>query len=103
LLGFIVSNRGIEANPMKILAITDMGAPATIKDVQKLTRRRWTLMYKKCASWKTSFLVWRFIMWYGSIMLVQIYYPSRSLCPGVKAAIHQVLISDNHQCGSSTT
>jgi hypothetical protein len=37
LLGFIISNRGIEANPVKILAITDMGAPATIKDVQKLT------------------------------------------------------------------
>jgi hypothetical protein len=37
LLGFIVSNRGIEANPVKILAITDMGVPATIKDVQKLT------------------------------------------------------------------
>jgi hypothetical protein len=36
-LGFIVSNRGIEANPVKIMAITDMGAPATIKDVQKLT------------------------------------------------------------------
>jgi hypothetical protein len=37
LLGFIISNRGIEANPMKISAITDMGALATIKDVQKLT------------------------------------------------------------------
>jgi hypothetical protein len=37
LLGFIVSNRGIEANPVKITTITDMGAPATIKDVQKLT------------------------------------------------------------------
>jgi hypothetical protein len=37
LLGFIVSNRGIEANPVKILAITDIGALATIKDVQKLT------------------------------------------------------------------
>jgi hypothetical protein len=37
LLGFIVSNRGIEANPEKITAITDMEAPATIKDVQKLT------------------------------------------------------------------
>jgi hypothetical protein len=37
LLGFIVSNRGIEANPVKITAITDMEAPATIKDVQKLT------------------------------------------------------------------
>jgi hypothetical protein len=37
LLGFIVSNWGIEANPMKIMAITDMEAPAIIKDVQKLT------------------------------------------------------------------
>jgi hypothetical protein len=37
LLGFIISIRGIEANPVKISAITDMGAPATIKDVQKLT------------------------------------------------------------------
>jgi hypothetical protein len=37
LLGFIVSNREIETNPMKITAITDMGAPAPIKDVQKLT------------------------------------------------------------------
>jgi hypothetical protein len=37
LLGFIVSNRGIEGNPVKISAITDMGAPATIKDMQKLT------------------------------------------------------------------
>jgi hypothetical protein len=37
LLGFIVSNRGIEANPEKIMAITNMEAPATIKDVQKLT------------------------------------------------------------------
>jgi hypothetical protein len=36
LLGFIISNREIEANPVKISAITDMGAPATIKDVQKL-------------------------------------------------------------------
>jgi hypothetical protein len=37
LLGFIISNRGIEANPVKITAITDMEAPATVKDVQKLT------------------------------------------------------------------
>jgi hypothetical protein len=37
LLGFIISNRGIEANPEKIRAITDMEAPTTIKDVQKLT------------------------------------------------------------------
>jgi hypothetical protein len=37
LLGFIVSNRGIETNPEKITAITDMEALATIKDVQELT------------------------------------------------------------------
>jgi hypothetical protein len=37
LLGFIISNRGIEANPAKITAITDMEAPPTIKDVQKPT------------------------------------------------------------------
>ena len=36
LLGFNVSNRGIEANPEKINAIMAMDAPATIKDVQKL-------------------------------------------------------------------
>jgi hypothetical protein len=37
LLGFTVNNRGIEANLVKIMTITDMEAPATIKDVQKLT------------------------------------------------------------------
>jgi hypothetical protein len=36
LLGFIVSHRGIEANSEKTTAITDMDAPQTIKDVQKL-------------------------------------------------------------------
>ena len=37
LLGFIISNRGIEAYPEKINAIMAMDAPATIKDIQKLT------------------------------------------------------------------
>ena len=37
LLGFIVSHRGIEANPEKINVIMDMEAPSTIKDVQKPT------------------------------------------------------------------
>jgi hypothetical protein len=37
LLGFIISQRGIEANPEKISAITNMKAPTCIKDVQKLT------------------------------------------------------------------
>jgi hypothetical protein len=37
LLGFIISHRGIEADPEKISAITSMKAPTCIKDVQKLT------------------------------------------------------------------
>jgi hypothetical protein len=37
LLGFTVSHWGIEANPEKITAITEMDAPRMIKDVQKLT------------------------------------------------------------------
>jgi dsDNA-binding SOS-regulon protein len=37
LLGFIISHRGIEANPEKISTITNMRAPNCIKDVQKLT------------------------------------------------------------------
>jgi hypothetical protein len=36
LLGFLVSHRGIEANPKKIKAIETMRPPARIKDVQKL-------------------------------------------------------------------
>jgi hypothetical protein len=37
LIGFIISHRGIEANPEKISAITSIKAPTCIKDVQKLT------------------------------------------------------------------
>jgi hypothetical protein len=37
LLGFLVSHRGIEANPEKIRAIEAMRPPARVKDVQKLT------------------------------------------------------------------
>jgi hypothetical protein len=37
LLGFLVSYRGIEANPKKIKAIEAMRPPTHIKDVQKLT------------------------------------------------------------------
>jgi hypothetical protein len=37
LLDFIISHRGIEANPEKISAITKMKAPTCIKDGQKLT------------------------------------------------------------------
>ena len=38
-LGFLVSQRGIEANPEKIQAVIDMQPPRTIKDVQRLTGR----------------------------------------------------------------
>jgi hypothetical protein len=37
LLRLIISHQGIEANPDKITTIIDMEAPATVKDVQKLT------------------------------------------------------------------
>ena len=39
LLGFMVSNRGIEANPEKIKAITSLAKPACINDVQRLAGR----------------------------------------------------------------
>ena len=38
-LGFMVSQRGIEANPEKVRAILDMTSPKTFKEVQKLTGR----------------------------------------------------------------
>ena len=37
LLGFIVSQRGIEANPEKLKDILKMRSPTTLKGVQKLT------------------------------------------------------------------
>jgi ribonuclease HI len=39
LLGFLVSARGIEANPKKIQAILTMGKPTNLHDVQKLAGR----------------------------------------------------------------
>ena len=39
LLGFLVSERGIEANPEKIKAITSLAKPACINDVQRLVGR----------------------------------------------------------------
>ena len=38
-LGFIVNNRGIEANPDKIKVVVDMLPPSNIKDIQCLTGR----------------------------------------------------------------
>ena len=37
LLGFIVSERGLEVNPEKIRAIMDIKKPTCLKDVQRLT------------------------------------------------------------------
>ena len=42
-LGFIVNNRGIEANPEKIKVVLDMLPPSNIKDIQRLTGRIATL------------------------------------------------------------
>ena len=36
LLGYIVSARGIESNPDKVSAITNMKRPTCVKDIQKL-------------------------------------------------------------------
>ena len=38
-LGFMVSQKRIEANPEKVRALLDMASPKTIKEIQKLTRR----------------------------------------------------------------
>ena len=38
-LGFIVNNRGIEANPDKIKFVLDMSSPSSIIEVQRLTGR----------------------------------------------------------------
>ena len=42
-LGFMVSHRGIEANPDKIQAILNMETPRNVKDVQSLIGRVATL------------------------------------------------------------
>ena len=38
-LGFLVSRRGVEANPEKIRAVLDMKPPTSVKDVQRLAGR----------------------------------------------------------------
>ncbi|XP_052118863.1 uncharacterized protein LOC110272923 [Arachis duranensis] len=38
-LGFILTSRGMEANPEKCKAVLDMNSPTTIKEVQRLTGR----------------------------------------------------------------
>ena len=39
LLSFLVSHRGIEANPEKVKAVEDMSPPRTRREMQKLTGR----------------------------------------------------------------
>ena len=39
LMGFLVSERGIEANPDKIKAITSLAKPENINDVQRMAGR----------------------------------------------------------------
>ena len=39
LLGFLVSHKGIEANPEKVKAVEAMSLPKTLKEMQKLTGR----------------------------------------------------------------
>ena len=39
LLGFLVSHRGIKANPEQVKAVEDMSPPKTLREMQKLTRR----------------------------------------------------------------
>jgi hypothetical protein len=45
-LGFLVSARGIEANPEKIQAIITMGKPAKLHDIQKLAGRVAVMTHK---------------------------------------------------------
>lgn len=49
-LGFIVSARGIEANPAKIQALIDMPSPRRHKDVQSLTGRVAAFVYSNFRS-----------------------------------------------------
>jgi hypothetical protein len=39
ILGYLVSHRGIEANPHKIHVIMDMAPPQSTQDIQRLTGR----------------------------------------------------------------
>ena len=36
-LGFMINERGIEANPDKVQAVLDMSSPTTVKEVQRLS------------------------------------------------------------------
>ena len=51
-LGFLVSHRGVEANPKKIRAITEMKSPQTVKEVQSFTGKLAAL--NRFISWATD-------------------------------------------------
>jgi hypothetical protein len=63
LLGFLVSCRGIEANPEKIRTIEALWPPARIKDIQKLTGCLAVLsrFISRLAEWALPFfkLLWK--------------------------------------------
>jgi hypothetical protein len=58
IIGYLVSHRGIEANPTKIQAIMDMAPPLSTKDIQRLTGRLAALnrFISKSAERSLSFL-----------------------------------------------
>ena len=57
-LGFMVSQRGIEANPDKIRAIINMEPPKTLNEVQKL-KWVWTqgFLRPRAQAWTTTTLL----------------------------------------------
>ena len=52
ILGFMINEKGIEANPEKIQALLNMKSPTTIKEVQSLTRKVDILSH--FVSWETN-------------------------------------------------
>ncbi|KAL2226525.1 UNVERIFIED_CONTAM: hypothetical protein Sindi_2011200 [Sesamum indicum] len=61
-LGYMVSERGIEANPEKIQAIMNLRSPTTIKEVHKLTEKIASLsrmevqVVSEAGSWKDEII-----------------------------------------------
>ncbi|PKA50440.1 RNA-directed DNA polymerase like [Apostasia shenzhenica] len=49
-LSYLISARGIEANPDKILVILNMSSPRTLKEIQKLAVRRFISKAEDCCS-----------------------------------------------------
>jgi hypothetical protein len=60
-LGFMLTSRGIEANPDKCRAILDMASPKSVKYVQQLTGRIAALSYFHPASAKRCLLMFKIL------------------------------------------